>query len=345
MELAGSKAPHPFVERFDGAVERLIRFTLGLKLRDPIRVTLADHRRRTAEHVAATFGPAARTLAAAVLARDPAAIADLDALVDVAVAEMRAARPATHPLVGRIEHALYRQAPELLDDPSFPVDARAAALDKLHRLNVALGSYDGFLEALLPLVEIAEAAGRSPVRIHDLAAGHAGFAIFLKQRLGARVEVEASDLKAEYLEIGRRRAAAAGVEIELFVADALALDDLRERGVDVICCTQSVHHFTPGMVTRMLGEAVAAARTGVCLIDGERSWLMFVLIGLATALHGRSWVLFHDGLVSLRRMFYEEELGLFGALAPAVAATARLETGVLWPAHAYLRATRKSALG
>jgi hypothetical protein len=44
-------------------------------------------------------------------------------------------------------------------------------------------------------------------------------------------------------------------------------------------------------------------------------------------------------------MFYEEELGLFAALAPDVAKTSRVETGVLWPAHAFVRTTRKSSLG
>ena len=42
------------------------------------------------------------------------------------------------------------------------------------------------------------------------------------------------------------------------------------RPTDVIVCTQSLHHFGPGMVARMLGEAARSARAAVVFIDGER---------------------------------------------------------------------------
>src|SRR6185503_3151896 len=123
--------------------------------------------------------------------------------------------------------------------------------------------------------------------------------------LGARASVEASDIKGEYLALGRARAAELGAAIGFFVEDALAPEGLRARGADVITCTQSIHHFSPGMVARMLGEAARVAEVGVCFIDGERSWLHCGLVATATALYARSYVLFHDGVVSLRRMFYE----------------------------------------
>jgi hypothetical protein len=85
---------------------------------------------------------------------------------------------------------------------------------------------------------------------------------------------------------------------------------------------------------------VRAAKTGACLIDGERSFLMCGLVAIATSLYGRSYVLFHDGVVSLRRMYYEEELGLLAALAPGLPPAARIETGAFLPAHAFVRVTR-----
>jgi SAM-dependent methyltransferase len=335
-------------DRVDPSLERLVRFAMGFELRDPIRWSLAAHRRDSMRRTAADFVLRAQDAAEAVAARNPEAIARYDALVATAVEAMRSLRPTgASPLTSlfdALDQRLYRNDPELLDDPTFPAEARAKGLDGLHRLNELLGSYEAFLLALMPLVELAEQRGRRPVRIHDLAAGHAGFAVFLAQRLGSRVVMEASDIKDEYLDLGRARARALGADVSFYCEDALAIDGPLRRGVDILICTQSVHHFPPGMVARMIGEAARAATTGVLIADAERSWLFYGLVGLVSALHGRSWVLTHDGMVSLRRMFYEEELGLLAALAPSLPAGARLETGTFLPAHAFVRITRAEAV-
>ncbi|MEO5728239.1 MAG: methyltransferase domain-containing protein [Byssovorax sp.] len=329
--------------RVDPALERVIRFGVQLEVRDPIRWSLAAHRRDALRLTTAELAPRARLLGELVAARDPEAITRYDALVDEAIHHMRDLRPsdggAVIAVCDAIDRRLYRNDPELLDDPAFPADARARGLDGLHRLNELLGTYEAFLQALMPLIEAAEERGRRPVRIHDLAAGHAGFAVFLKQRLGERILVEASDIKDEYLELGRVRARELGVDVDFFVEDALAIDGPRRRGVDILLCTQSIHHFPPGMVARMIGEAARAATTGVLFADAERSWLFCAAVGAIAALHGRSWVLAHDGMVSLRRMFYEEELGLLATLAPSVPVKARVETGTFLPAHTYVRIT------
>ena len=328
-------------DSFDPAFERFVRFALGFELRDPVRWSLAAHRRDAMRRTAAQIVLRAQALGAGVVARNPEAITAYDALIAEAVDQMRALRP-TDPgkltaVYDALDRRLYRNDPELLDDPAFPAAARSKGLDGLHRLNELLGSYEAFLQALMPLIELAEKNGHSPVRIHDLAAGHAGFAVFLAQKLGSRVVMEASDIKDEYLDLGRARAREAGVSLGFFCEDALAIDGPRQRGVDILICTQSVHHFPPGMVARMIGEAARAATTGVLIADAERSWLFYGLVAVVTVIHGRSWVLTHDGMASLRRMFYEEELGLLATLAPSLPPGAHVETGTFLPAHAFVR--------
>jgi 2-polyprenyl-3-methyl-5-hydroxy-6-metoxy-1,4-benzoquinol methylase len=331
-------------DRVDPSLERFVRFAMSFEMRDPIRWSLAAHRRDAMRRTAAEFVLRAGALAESVVARSPEAITRYDALIADAVDHMRSLRPAgtsgLTALYDALDRRLYRNDPELLDDPDFPAAARSKGLDGLHRLNELLGSYEAFLTALMPLVELAEQRGRTPVRVHDLAAGHAGFAVFLQQRLGERVVMEASDIKDEYLDLGRARAREVGAEVSFFCEDALAIDGPRARGVDILICTQSVHHFPPGMVARMIGEAARAATTGVLIADAERSWLFYGLVGLVSAIHGRSWVLTHDGMVSLRRMFYEEELGLLATLAPSLPPGAHIETGAFLPAHAFVRITR-----
>jgi len=340
--------PSRFLQhRIDPTLERLVRFGISLGLRDPVRWSLAAHRREAFQGTAAAFVPRAEAIRAAVVAREPEAVARYDALVEEAIVAMRSLRPtdsgALTTVFDAVDRRLYRNDPEFLDDPTFPLEARARGLDGLHRLNELFGSYEAFTRALTPLIELAEERGRRPVRVHDLAAGHAGFAIYLKQRLGDRVAVEASDIKDEYLELGRARARELGVDVDFFVEDALAIDGPRRRGVDILLCTQSIHHFSPGMVARMIGEAARAATTGVLFVDAERSWIFYGLIALLGAIYVRSWVLTHDGMVSLRRMFYEEELGLLAALAPRVPPSSRIETGAVLPAHAFVRIAHAAA--
>jgi hypothetical protein len=340
-------------EAFDPPFERFLRFSAGLDLaRDPVRLRLARHREEAMRRALEEALPRALALEAGVVARDPEAICRYDALVSEAMARMRAARPeegeggggrvSVDAILGAVDRRFYKNAPERLDDPDFPEADRREALDLLDRFNQALGTYDAFMEVIAPLVLEAErrAGGRRPVRVHDLASGHAGFAVWIKQRLGDRALVEASDIKPEYLAIGRERAEALGVRVDLFTEDALAMDGPRARGVDVLLCTQALHHFPPGMVARMVGEASRAANVGACFIDGERSLTTLALFLPAATLYTRHGTLVHDGIVSIRRMYYREELGLLAALAPGKPPDLRVETGSSLPAHAYLRITR-----
>jgi hypothetical protein len=340
-------------EAFDPVFERFLRFSAGLDIaRDPVRLRLAPHRKEAMRRTGEDFALRALALEAGVVARDPEAIRRYDALIDEAMAQMRAARPEegagggggsrADAILGAIDRRFYKNGSERLDDPAYPEADRREALDLLDRFNQALGTYDAFIEVISPLIEAAErrAGGLRPVRVHDLASGHAGFAVLLKQKLGDRADVEASDIMPEYLAIGRERAEALGVHIDLFTEDALAMDGPRARGVDVLLCTQALHHFPPGMVARMIGEASRAANVGACFIDGERSLTTLALFLPAATLYTRHGTLVHDGIVSIRRMYYKEELGLLAALAPGKPPDARVETGSCLPAHGYLRITR-----
>lgn len=344
----------------DPQLERAFRFAIKLNFpHDPALVGLAAHREEARRRTTAAFEGRARALEAGVVERDPEAIRRYDELIEEAVAVMRGARPEETvgggplrgaAILGAIERRLYKNAPERLDDPSYPEASRAQALEELDRFNQALGTYDSFIEILSPLIDAAErslrAAGESrPVRVHDLASGHAGFAVLLKRSLGDRVDVEASDIKPEYLELGRARSAALGVRVDLFTEDALAMDGPRSRGVDVLLCTQALHHFPAGMVARMIGEASRAARTAACFIDGERSFLSLFRFLMAAPIYTRHRTLVHDGFVSIRRMFYKEELLLFASLAPGVPKDMVITTGSARPAHGFLTITRGASAG
>jgi SAM-dependent methyltransferase len=316
----------------------------------PGRHAHARARERVLEDVRARYGEAVAALGPGVLARDADATARFDAAVEAALAEQRGEAEARLARSGfeRAAHALDRlvheDRAEWLDDPAFDRALRVRTLDRLDRLNEGLGTYDAFFAAIAPAIARARARGVPQPTVVDLASGHAMFAVALALRFGARegrVRVVATDLVPEYLELGRARARALAIPddaLSFLPHDALDLRDLPQKvghPIDVVTCTQSLHHFPPGMVARLFAEAASAARHGAVLVDGERNPLALVAVtGLAAAIGRGSLPFVHDSFVSIRRMFTEQELALVAALAPQ---PHPIERGFLSPGHVFVR--------
>lgn len=321
-------------------LEALLHLASHFPIIDPIGRGLGQRRRKLGAALLPSAQARLRPLWDGVLRGEPAAVAAYDQGVQEILETLRAqtADAAAGPgsaLLGRLDRWLYKDQAELLDDLNFPMAQRLQILETLDRLNVHLGSYRLWCEELAPLVAAVAARTGGPVELHDLAAGHGGFAIAVKEYFGARVAVTASDLHPEYLGLGRPRARRRGVAVRFVEQDATRLHNLRGSGVELFLCTQSVHHFPPGMVARMLGEATRAAGTGVCFIDGERGYFPLLLAPLMGA-YGRSWGALHDTWVSLRRMYLAEELELLAQLAPALPEGAQLAVARLPPGHLML---------
>lgn len=205
---------------------------------------------------------------------------------------------------------------ELIDRPDFSKDKRVRLMAGLDHMNVTLGTYASFFDALRPFLR-----NDRPTRIHDLAAGHGGFLLEvanIAKREGLALELVASDIAEEYLEIGRAHAAEAGLPVRFEVQDALDTSNLKEGAYDIVVCTQSLHHFPPGLIALLTHEALRIASRAVVLIDGARSKMNAALIPTLGILRYRDIPFAHDSWVSLRRFFTPEELGLLarmGALA------------------------------
>lgn len=339
----------------DAPLEAAMRLGSELSLQNPIRTVLARHRRATGQEVTARYRPALLPLEAGVLAREPDAIARYDALVGEAVATMRSSRPAgVGALLGFVEQALYRNGDELLDNPTVPQAIRVHVLDVLDRFNEHLGSYARWTALIDELASAGSGVrssaatpsppGARPLSVVELAAGHGSFSLQLARHFGAGARVTATDLRDEYLALGRPRAAALGLDVAFVAQDATNLSNYAPGDVDIFVCTQSLHHFPPGMVSRMMGEAARAARLGLCFIDAERGVLPLLLVSPLLLAYGRSWPVLHDTVTSLRRMYYEEELALLAALAPALPAHTHVESGRRAPGFAYVRLVNRTGV-
>lgn len=354
----------PFASVLDPVLDPLtIRATRALKdwVGDPpYRHAHAEARERALADVLARRSDAIAALGPDVRRRDVDAIARFDAAIESSLAELRGVaegRLARTPFERRahaLDRLIYANSPEWLDDPSFDRLLRVRTLDRLDRLNEALGTYEAFFAAIEPAIARAHASGVTRPTIVDLASGHAMFAVALALKFGARegrVRIIATDLAPEYLEIGRARARSLAIPddaLSFMAHDALDLRDLPGKvgsEIDVVTCTQTLHHFPAGMVSRLFAEAAATARHGAVLVDGERNPIALLsVVGVAAAIGRGSLPFLHDSLVSIRRMFTEQELALVGLLAPHGEGEQGhdLERGWLAPGHVFVRSVPKA---
>jgi 2-polyprenyl-3-methyl-5-hydroxy-6-metoxy-1,4-benzoquinol methylase len=255
-------------------------------------------------------------------------------LLDEARVEMRRAHGSWWARIAtELDAALPNGALEHMDDPAFDERERTSAIRDLDLWNRRAGSYAVFASALRPLL----GARSEPTTVLDLASGHGGFALALAslaKEHGWRLRIIASDLRAEYVAIGRRRAAEAGLDVEFRVVDALHLSASVAPGeVDVITCTQSLHHFGARGVVVLVAEALRHARRGILFVDLARAVSGLAAVGAVTGIFtNRTY--FHDATVSVRNAFVPEELALLARCAPG---GDRLSAFLLPPMFAALR--------
>lgn len=278
-------------------------------------------RARVMARVLAEVRPRTGALAARLAAGDEDARAALDAEAESALATMRAAvrREAWQAGIGTallsgLDRLWSRpDAHELMDDPDLAPGLRSSILAVLDHFNTAFGSYEAFVDLLRPLL-----SRDAPTRILDLASGHGGFALAAARAAraeGLAVEITASDLRREYLDLGEAVARREGLSVRFSVQDARDFSNLTER-FDVLTSTQSLHHLPPGLIAVMFEAAVRTAARGVVFVDGCRSVRTGLALGTFNSLRYRHRAFLHDTWVSARRFFAPEELELLARIGP-----------------------------
>lgn len=81
-----------------------------------------------------------------------------------------------------------------------------------------------------------------------------------------------------------------------------------DKSIDVVVCSQVLHHFFDGDMARLLQELDRVARVRVIVADLRRSPVAVTLFWAAALALGFHPVSRHDGLVSIRRGFTADDL-------------------------------------
>jgi SAM-dependent methyltransferase len=213
-----------------------------------------------------------------------------------------------------------RRGVEILDDPATPDDVRDRAMRDVVRSNRWFGGtrslLQGFRETLRDLPP-------EPVLL-DVGTGMADLAV--------AAQVEATRARIPLYTIGmdlswqlaraaqkRLRAAVVGSALELPFAD---------RSVDVVICSQVLHHFVEADARRLVAELHRVSRGWVVISDLRRSWLAaggFWVASTALRFHP---VTRRDGVTSVLRGFESGELG--SLIRDVTGITPRVRRGAFW---------------
>ncbi|MEO0563926.1 MAG: methyltransferase domain-containing protein, partial [Chloroflexota bacterium] len=181
-----------------------------------------------------------------------------------------------------------------------PADV-AASMRDLHRINTLLGGTWSVTRHLYPRVRRLA----HPPTVLEVGAGDGVLAHRLAgwRTVGnAPVRVLASDLTTTHLHLMDRNNEAVRLQ-----SDALA-PPVAPGSVDYAVSSLLLHHFRPSQIVLVLRALWHVVRCGIVMSDLVRGRLPELAWHLARPVLARSWITYHDGLISVQRSYTPTEL-------------------------------------
>jgi 2-polyprenyl-3-methyl-5-hydroxy-6-metoxy-1,4-benzoquinol methylase len=210
---------------------------------------------------------------------------------------------------------------ELLDDPSADGALAVRTLRDVARSNQWFGGTRAVIAELRPV--IAAAARGEALSLLDVGTGAGDIperARRVARAAGVRLETMGVELTPALAEASRARAggAVAGSGLALPFAD---------RSIDIVTCSQLLHHFEGAEARRLLAEMQRVARRRVVVADLRRAWFAAIGFWVASWPLGFHRVTRHDGVVSVLRGFRARELAALVLEATGRSAAVRNRAG------------------
>ena len=208
---------------------------------------------------------------------------------------------------------------EHLDDPGIDPALRERSLRDVRRANTVLG---GANAVLAELRRIMPSLGAS-ASLLDVGTGLADIPIRARA-LAARHDVRLTTFGVDQAETLAR---VCGTLLDGSVcADARCLP-FDKASIDVVICSQVLHHFEDADIAIVLRELHRVARVAVIVSDLRRSWFAAGGFWLVTWLLGFHAVSRHDGAVSVLRGFTMRDLAGHVLRSTGQVATVRRHLG------------------
>jgi hypothetical protein len=192
---------------------------------------------------------------------------------------------------------------ELLDNPAVDHALAVRSLIDVERANRLFGGTSAVLAELAPVLAEARRS-RLPLTLLDVGTGAGDIpegARRAAKRLGVSLNTIGLELTAWLAAASRLRGG------DALAADARVLP-VASRSVDVVTCSQVLHHFEAPCARMVLSELNRVARVRVIVSDIRRTWLAAGGLWLASWALNFHPVSRHDGVVSVLRGFRALEL-------------------------------------
>jgi SAM-dependent methyltransferase len=175
--------------------------------------------------------------------------------------------------------------------------------------------------------------GTGPLTVLDIGTG-LGDIPRAAQRMAAAARQPLTTIGVELVPALARAAGAACTHA--LAADAMALP-FPDDSIDIVTCSQVLHHFDGPEADRLLQECTRVAKSAVIIGDLRRSWFAVAGLWAASFLLGFHPVSRHDGVVSILRGFTPHELHALVARATRCAVRTRRAPGfrvvAVWSPH------------
>jgi SAM-dependent methyltransferase len=213
-----------------------------------------------------------------------------------------------------------RRGVEILDDPATPADVRVRAMADLERANWWFGGTRSVRRALR---DVLRRLGRDPLLL-DVGTGTGDIPVAAARDAGdAQVALFTigMDIAEDVARLARRRLSSA------FVGSALGIP-LADASVDVVTCSQVLHHFPDDDARRLVAQLHRVSRGWVVISDLRRSWLAAGGFWIASTLLRFHAVTRADGVTSVLRGFTARELAAL--VQDVTGVTPRIRRGVFW---------------
>ena len=189
---------------------------------------------------------------------------------------------------------------EILDDPGVDPEVVTRSLADVVRANSLFGGLSSAID------ELREALKETPSQATLLDVGTGLGDIPCRARQVARQI--GIDLTTVGLDSALELARASRSVLSLAVCgDALRLP-FADHSIDIVMCSQVLHHFAGSDALELLREMNRVARVRVIVSDLRRSWVAAAGLWLASFPLRFHAVSRHDGVVSVMRGFTPEEL-------------------------------------
>jgi len=193
-----------------------------------------------------------------------------------------------------------RRGFEHLDNPDTPTDLRERSLRDVRRANTLLG---GTHAVLAELRRLLPSLGNHATLL-DVGTGLADIparAVRHASRRGVALTTIAVDEAESLVRASRAR-------LELGVCADVRHLPFADASVDVVTCSQVLHHFTDEEIPAVLRELQRVSRRYVVVSDLRRSWVAALGFWVVTWPLGFHPVTRHDGVTSVLRGFTSDEL-------------------------------------